>query len=182
MDIQHQFLSVNPFSRPGKKLAGIKALVLHWVANTGSTARQNRDYFESLKTQSLGDASARYASAHFIVGMLGELIQGIPLEELAYHVGAKSYKPEALGRLGHYPNNCTIGIELCHPTADGRFTGATIQAAVELCALLCVQSGLDPVRDIWLHWEITGKYCPKYFVDFPGEFERFKAAVGRNGG
>jgi hypothetical protein len=41
---------------------------------------------------------------------------------MAYHVGAKNYTPEALGRLGHYPNNCTVGIELCHPKADGAFT------------------------------------------------------------
>jgi N-acetylmuramoyl-L-alanine amidase len=49
IDVQRKLLTVNPFSRPGKKLSGVKALVIHWVANAGSTAAQNRNYFESLK-------------------------------------------------------------------------------------------------------------------------------------
>jgi N-acetylmuramoyl-L-alanine amidase len=177
VNIQRQLLTVNPFSRPGKKLSGMKALVIHWVANAGSTARQNRNYFESLKGQSLSDPAARYASAHFIVGIEGEIIQCIPTEETAYHVGAKKYRPEALGRLGHYPNNGTVGIELCHPTGEGYFTAKTEAAERELCALLCLQAGLDPLTDIWTHHGITGKYCPKWFVDYPDRFDDFKQGV-----
>jgi N-acetylmuramoyl-L-alanine amidase len=177
MNIQRALLTVNPFSRHGKTLSGVKALVIHWVGNAGSTARENRDYFESLKSQSLNDASARYASAHFVVGLSGEVIQCIPCEEMAYHVGAKIYTPEVLGRLGHYPNNCTVGIELCHPKADGAFTGDTEWTAWELCALLCIQFDLDPVQGIWTHCGVTGKYCPKWFVDHPKEFDEFKQRV-----
>lgn len=177
VNIQRKLLTVNPFSRPGKRLSGLKALIIHWVANPGSTAQANRDYFESLKKQSLGDAAARYASAHFIVGITGAIVQCIPIEEMAYHVGAKRYTTEALDCLGSYPNNGTIGIELCHPDASGKFTEATRARAVQLCALLCTQHGLDPVRAIWTHYGVTGKYCPKYFVDFPAEFERFKGDV-----
>jgi N-acetylmuramoyl-L-alanine amidase len=177
MNIQRDLLTVNPFSRPGKTLSGVKAMVIHWVANPGSTAKQNRDYFENLKKQSLNDASARFASAHFVAGISGEAVQCIPTEEMAYHVGAKLYTPKALSRLGYYPNTCTIGIELCHPAADGKFTEETIQAAAELCALLCVQFSLDPVRDIWTHHGITGKNCPKWFVDHPEEFDTFKQGV-----
>jgi N-acetylmuramoyl-L-alanine amidase len=174
MNIQKDLLTVNPFSRPGKKMSGVKALVIHWVANAGSTAKQNRDYFESLRKQSLNNASARFASAHYIAGLSGEIVQCIPDGETAYHVGAKVYTPEALGRLGHYPNNCTVGIELCHPFADGRFSEETLRAATELCALLCVLFGLDPARDIWTHHGITGKICPRWFVNHPGEFDVFK--------
>jgi N-acetylmuramoyl-L-alanine amidase len=179
MNIQRDLLTVNPFSRPGKKLSGMKAIVIHWVANAGSTAKQNRDYFESLKTQNPnGDQMPlRYASAHFIVGISGEIVQCIPSEEMAYHVGANSYTPEALGSLGHYPNDCTLGIELCHPRADGYFTWKTQYAAQELCALLCIQFGINPAQDIWTHHGVTGKYCPKWFVDHPEEFEDFKQGV-----
>jgi N-acetylmuramoyl-L-alanine amidase len=177
MHIARELLTVNPFSRPGKNITGIKALVIHWTGNAGSTARQNRDYFESLKGQSLSDPAARYASAHFIVGIRGEIIQCIPTEEMAYHVGAKQYTPEALGSLGHYPNNCTIGIELCHPTGEGYFTPETEFAAAELCALLCLQAGIDPFRNIWTHHAITGKYCPRWFVDYPDRFEDFIQSV-----
>jgi N-acetylmuramoyl-L-alanine amidase len=177
MNIQREPLTVNAFSRPGKKLTGVKALVVHWVANAGSTARQNRNYFEGLKGQSLNDAGARYASAHLIVGIGGDVVQCIPCGEMAYHVGATSYTPEALGRLGHYPNNCTIGIELCHPAADGRFTVETLNAATELCGLLCIEAGLNPLTDIWRHYDITGKDCPKWFVGHPEDFDEFKKGV-----
>jgi len=179
MNIQRDLLTVNPFSRPGKKLTAAKAIVLHWVANPGTTAKQNRNYFEGLKNQSLDNASARFASAHFIVGISGEVIQCLPCEEMAYHVGAKAYTLAAVGRLGHYPNNCTIGIELCHPAEDGKFSAETLTAAAELCALLCNQFGLDPVKDIWTHYGITEKNCPKWFVDHPDKFEDFKQDVAR---
>jgi N-acetylmuramoyl-L-alanine amidase len=177
MNIQRDFLTINLFSRPGKRLSGVKAPVIHWVANPGSTAKQNRDYFESLKSQSLNDASARYASAHFIAGISGEVVQCLPTDEMAYHVGAKSYTPEALSRLGHYPNNRTVGIELCHRHNDGRFTTETRLSAKELCALLCIQFGLDPVRDILTHHDITGKVCPKWFVENPEDFTVFKNCI-----
>jgi N-acetylmuramoyl-L-alanine amidase len=177
MNIQKNLLTVNPFSRPGKKLSSVKAVVIHWVENAGTTALQNRNYFESLKTQFPGNPNARYACAHFIVGIGGEALQCIPCDEMAYHVGAQSYTPDALGRLGNYPNNCTIGIELCHPEIDGRFSAETLQTAAELCALLCIQFGLDPVMDIWTHNGITRKNCPKWFVDHPEKFEDFKQDV-----
>jgi len=158
-------------------MSDVKAIAIHWVANANTTAKQNRNYFEGLKNQSLNDPKACYASAHFIVGIFGEVAQCIPCEEMAYHVGAKTYTPAALGRLGHFPNTCTIGIELCHPTDDGRFSTETLTAARELCALLCIQFGLDPFTDIWTHNGITGKICPKWFVDYPEYFEYFKQDV-----
>jgi N-acetylmuramoyl-L-alanine amidase len=177
MNIQRDLLTVNPFSRPGKKLSGVKAVVIHWTANAGSTAEQNRNYFESLKNQSMNDPRVRYASAHFIAGISGEVVQCIPSEEVAYHAGAQRYTPEALSRLGPHPNNCTIGIELCHPKPEGSFTIATLNAAAELCALLCIQTGLNPLSDIWRHYDITLKNCPKRFVERPEEFEEFKRLV-----
>ena len=177
MNIESSLLTVNQFSRPGKKLAGMRALVIHWAANPGSTAKQNRNYFESLKTQSLNDASARYASAHFIAGLEGEVIECIPREEMACHAGSKTYTSEAIGVFGCFPNSFTIGIELCRPKAEGRFTRETLEAAEELCALLCMRSCLDPLKDIWTHRGITAKVCPKRFADHPGEFTLFKERV-----
>ncbi|HCC37018.1 MAG TPA: N-acetylmuramoyl-L-alanine amidase [Treponema sp.] len=177
MEIRKDLLTVNPFSRPGKKLDDVRALVIHWIDNAGTTAKQNRDYFESLKKQSLNNAAAIFASAHFIVGLDGEVTQCIPREEMAYHVGAKKYTLEALSRFGHFPNNHTIGIELCHPEDDGRFKMETTLSAQVLCATLCAQFGLDPIKDIWTHHGITGKNCPKWFVKRPDEFEKFKQGL-----
>jgi N-acetylmuramoyl-L-alanine amidase len=176
MDIRRNLLTVNPFSRPGKILRSVKGIVMHWVANPGTTALQNRNYFESLKNQTPGAAS-RYASAHFIIDISGEILQCIPLAEMACHVGAKLYTPDALSRLGPYPNDCMIGIELCHPTATGEFSPETWSAAAGLAAMLTKRFALDPLADIWTHHGITQKRCPKYFVDHPRAFERFKLDV-----
>ena len=175
MNIERLLLENNPFSRPGTPLKSVKGIVLHWVANPGTSALQNRNYFESLKKQTL-DSVGRYASSHFIIGLDGEVIQCIPVDEMAYHVGAKLYTPEAITRLGHYPNNCTLAIELCHPDASGEFTSATWAAAVILCANLLHQFSLE-TSDLWTHHGITRKECPRRFVNHPEEFERFKAEV-----
>jgi N-acetylmuramoyl-L-alanine amidase len=177
MQIQQDFLTHNIFSRPGKKLESVRGIVIHYVANPGSSARANRNYWESLKMQSLNDPKAVYASAHFIVGLSGEIIQTLPIDEMGYHVGAKTYTPEARSRLGHYPNNCTIGIELYHPDKTGKFDPDTYVAGVDLTASLVNHFKLDPARDIWTHNGITGKICPKWFVDHPDAFDRFKLDV-----
>jgi N-acetylmuramoyl-L-alanine amidase len=177
MKIEQMLLTVNQFSRPGKKLLPVKGIVIHWVGNPGTSALGNRNYFEGLKTQSPDNPKAVFASAHFIIGLRGELIQCLPLDEMAYHVGAMVYTPEAISRLGNYPNNCTIGIELCHPAWDGKFTVETWMSAVKLTASLMGRFGLEPATDIWRHYDITGKDCPRWFVDHPGEFEKFKQNV-----
>ncbi|MDR1374583.1 MAG: N-acetylmuramoyl-L-alanine amidase [Treponema sp.] len=174
--LEAKLLTLNPFSRPGKKLSGVKGVVIHWIGNPGTSALQNRNYFEGLKAQSLNNPGAVFASAHFIAGLRGEVIQCIPLGEAAYHVGAKQYTPEAISRFGHYPNNGTIGIELCHPVWDGKFTPETWASAVELAAALLKRFNLRPA-DIWTHHGITRKDCPKYFVEHPEAFGQFRLDV-----
>ena len=49
------------------------------------SAAQNRSYFASL-----AETQERSASAHFIIGYEGELIQCIPLEEQAYAVATRN--------------------------------------------------------------------------------------------
>jgi N-acetylmuramoyl-L-alanine amidase len=172
METEKRLLTANPFSRPGKGLLLVKGVVVHWVANPGTSALQNRNYFEGLKTQSLNNPKAVFASAYFIVGLQGEIIQCLPLDEMAYHAGAKVYK--AISRFGHYPNTCTVGDEVCHPAWDGQFTPETWTSAVTLAACLMKRFGLKPETGIWTHHGITRKDCPKYFVEHPEAFGRFK--------
>ena len=44
-----QLLTINENSRPGIATDGVRSVVVHYTANPGSTAQNNRDYFESLK-------------------------------------------------------------------------------------------------------------------------------------
>ena len=37
----------------------------------------------------------------------------------------------------------------------------------------------NPDKDIIRHYDVTGKECPKYFVDYENEWNLFKAQVKR---
>lgn len=145
-------LLTNKNARPGTKITP-RGLVIHWTANEGKGANAvaNRNYFNKPTTE---------ASAHYIVDDK-QTIRCLPENEMGYHVGAKSYKPEALKQLSSYPNNCTIGIEMC-VNADGSFQ-ETYRRTVELAADILKRYGWG-VDKLWRHFDITGKNCPAYFV------------------
>lgn len=165
--VRKDHLTVNPYSRPQRKLVEVRAVVMHWVANPGTSAQANRDFFESRK-----DGRNGYGSAHFVVDA-NEIVECIPVEEMAYHVGASSYTRFSDECLGAYPNATTIGVEMCHPRWDGSYEQATWQRAVDLVADLLRKADLPPSR-ITTHHAVTGKECPKWFVDNPSELERFR--------
>lgn len=148
-----EMLLTNPTARPGTKIVP-KGLVIHWTANEkkGADAVANRNYFNKPTTE---------ASAHYIVDDR-QIIRCLPETEMGYHVGAKSYKPEALQKLSAYPNDCTIGIEMC-VNADGSFT-KMYEQTVALAAELLKRYGWA-VDKLWRHYDITGKNCPAFFVD-----------------
>ena len=165
-------ITPNPYSRPGRPLRAIMGLVWHWVANPGTSAEQNRNYFDRL-----GRTGERYAGAHYIVGLRGEILQCIPDHEMAYHCGADKYKERAVELFGAYPNNCTIGIEMCHPDETGKPTAETLESLITLSAVLAKKYGLLPCINILRHFDITGKDCPKWFIDHPEDYDHALGAV-----
>ena len=158
MKIIKMLLTPNRFSRPQTPLRQVAKIAVHYVGNPGSSARGNRNYFESLK-----NGQGIYASSHYIIGLDGEIIQCIPENEWSY----------ATNDL----NCCSISIENCHPKADGKFTEQTQVSLTELCADLCKRYNLDPMKDIVRHYDVTGKLCPLYWVKHPQDFLYFKQAV-----
>lgn len=153
-------LTPNPYSRPQKPLEEVKGVVVHYVANPCSTARENRNYFEKLKDQTGSDTTS--VSSHFVIGLEGEVVQCVPLWEVAYASNNR--------------NSDTISIECCHPDETGKFYDSTYDSLVELCAWLCTQFELKP-EDVIRHYDVTGKICPKYFVDHEDAWEQFHEDV-----
>ena len=51
--IDKQLLEPNEYSRPQLALTEINGIVVHYTANPGTTAQQNRDYFEGLSQSHL---------------------------------------------------------------------------------------------------------------------------------
>lgn len=156
-DIDVQLLDVNPYSRPGTESDGINGIVIHYTANPGSTAQENRDYFNGLQY-----SHETEASSNFIIGIDGEIIQCVPTWEVAYASNDR--------------NSDTVSIECCHPDESGRFTEQTYRSLVQLTAWLCVKFDLGP-EDVIRHYDVTGKICPKYFVENEDAWETFRTDV-----
>ena len=157
-EVIKNYLTPNEYSRPGKELKEVNAIVVHYVGNPGTTSAQNRSYFENLK-----DTHATSASSHYIIGMEGEIIQCVPLNEISYASNNR--------------NKDTIAIECCHPDETGQFTTATYKSLVKLVAALCRTYDLDPETGIIRHYDVTGKYCPLYYVNHEDEWYGFKLDV-----
>ena len=157
--VEEDLLPVNDWSRPGTPLERIDGVVIHYVGNPNTTAEANRNYFASLSTGELDT----YASSHFIVGLEGEVIQCIPLTEIAYATPGR--------------NEDTIAIEVCHPDETGEFSAVTYDRVVELTAWLCREFRLDPAKDVIRHYDATEKLCPLYYVEHPEAWDQFRSDV-----
>lgn len=150
-----QLLTINDYSRPAIALEEVKGIVVHYTANPGTSAIQNREYFEGL-----AKSHTTHASSHFIIGLDGEIVQCIPCNEIAYASNERNYD--------------TIAIECCIEGDDGKFNEATYNTLVELVTWLMGRYNLTSA-DVIRHYDVTGKICPKYYVDNPEEWYEFKS-------
>lgn len=155
--IKQQYLTPNEYSRPQTKLKRIRGVVIHYTANPGTTAEGNRSYFESLSWK-----KTTKASSHYVIGLKGEILQCIPLTEVAYASNKR--------------NDDTISIECCHPDDTGKFNEATYASLVELVAALCQEFDLD-AEEIIRHYDVTGKLCPLYYVEHEEEWVKLKEDI-----
>jgi N-acetylmuramoyl-L-alanine amidase len=150
-------------------LRQLKGVVAHWTANEnkGANAVRNRDYFNT---------TDRFASAHYIVDD-AQIVQCVPDCELAWHVGSKNYKPdgERIREGSFSPNYFLIGFEMC-VNSDGNWA-KTYQNSVELAAHLLVKFDLK-TTDLYRHFDITGKDCPKMMIE-SAKWTAFKTAISK---
>lgn len=160
--IQENLLSPNEYSRPGTTLTDVRGIVVHYTANPGTSALANRNYFNNLERINAKKKNKTYASSHFVIGIDGEIVQCIPLNEIAYASNER--------------NDDTISIECCHRKKSGRFTRDTYHSLVELVTYLCKKYGLEET-DVIRHYDVTGKNCPKYFVDHEDAWQDFRSDV-----
>lgn len=148
-----ELLEINPYSRPGIALNQVNGIVVHYTANPGTTAQQNRDYFAGL-----AKTGATHASSQFVIGLEGEIVQCIPCNEIAYASNDR--------------NSDTISIECCIEREGGKFNQETYDSLVWLTAWLMGRYGLT-TEDVIRHYDVTGKNCPKYFVENQSAWDQF---------
>lgn len=151
------FLTISEYARPGDALKEVNNIFVHYTGNKGTSAKQNRSYFEQLK-----DTHERGASAHFIIGYEGEIIQCVPLDEIAYAVKTR--------------NEDSISIECCYLTDDGAFTQETYDSLLALLDWLTDVYDLE-TKDILRHYDSSGKKCPLYYVEHEDAWKQLKRDV-----
>lgn len=181
MKITENFLTPNKYSRPQKPLEKVTKIAVHYVGNANTSAANNRSFFEGLKDQ-IPDKAGKwrlnpdgtyfiyngkkveiaFRSSHFLIGLQGEIIQCLPLNEWSYCT--------------NWANGYSISIECCHPDSTGKFNEATEQSLAELCAYLLKKFGLG-VDDIIRHYDVTGKQCPLYWS--PTKYQSAEVANSR---
>ena len=157
--VTEDLIAVSSYSRPGIALSGVKGIVVHYTANPGSSAKANRDYFDNLRF-----THTTKASSHYVIGLDGEILQLIPLDEMSYASNSR--------------NTDTISIECCHPDDTGKFNSKTYDSLVNLVSWLCVKFDLN-IEQVIRHYDVTGKNCPKYFVENEDAWNDFLEDVNK---
>lgn len=154
---EENYLTPNEYSRPGEPLTEVKNIFVHYTANPGTSAAQNRSYFEQQK-----DTHENSVSSHFIIGYEGEILQIVPLDEIAYAVKSR--------------NMDSISIECCYKAKDGAFTQETYDSLISLLSWLTEAYDLDS-EDILRHYDCGGKKCPLYYTEHEDAWEQLKQDV-----
>lgn len=152
--VDRKILPEDSDSRRGDLLEAYNGVVIHYVGNPGTTAAQNRSYYGNLGTR---------VNSHFLVGLEGEIIQCLPLEEKSSATSER--------------NRDTISIEVCHPDAEGKFTPESYASLVRLTAWLLDAGELEGEEALLRHYDATGKECPIYYVKNQEAWLQLKADV-----
>lgn len=180
--VTQDFITKGQGARPGVLLDSIKGLVIHWIGASQSRASVIRKNFNS-------DA---YGTQYIIDWNDGSIIQCMPENEKAYHVGATSYTNLKYQLFGaNNPNRYLVGIECCINDNDkiyndyyapdkymdlGKPSDVQYEALVEFAADFLKRNNLT-TDNLYRHYDITGKICHVWFVKDSSRWTQFKADV-----
>ena len=152
-----------------RNIADIKYIVIHYTANDGDTAKGNGNYFAN---------NIVGASAHYFVDD-DSITRSVPDDYIAWSVGGNKYKyTKGATFFGKCTNANSISIELCDTKKNGvyDFTEDTLKNAADLVKMLMKKYNV-PIERVIRHYDVTGKVCPKPFVDDDKAWGKFKERV-----
>lgn len=161
-----------PYLRNAQEYAirQLRGIVVHGTDHVRAdhSAQSVRHFFNS---------AAMFMSNHYVVDEQ-MILQCIPDNEVAYHVGANHYRPDGdriRGSSSFSPNFFLIGVEIC--SGDGGDWEKTYHNAVSLVARLLHKYRFT-ITDLYRHQDITGKDCPAVFHS-ASAWSKFKTDVVR---
>lgn len=150
MEIKELLAHISNYSKGRHET--IKFLVLHYTANNGDTAFSNCKYFSGAN---------RNASSHYFVDEKG-IYRSVRDMNVAWHCGSMNgYKHK------YCRNTNSIGIEMCSRIdSNGKFyiEEESIVNAIELTKFLMKKYDIK-VENVLRHYDVTGKMCPRPFVE-----------------
>ena len=143
----------------------IKWIVVHFTANDGDSDESNARYFKN---------KIKKASAHYFVND-DSVTQSVPDNYVAYSVGGDKYKNTKGAKYFNIVNNTnSLNIELCDTVKNGKndLSAENRANAILLIKQKAKKYGIDR-NHIIRHYDVTGKNCPKYFVEDSYSWNRF---------
>lgn len=154
-----------------RNVNGIKYIVMHYTGNVGDTAKNNADYYARAEIMT---------SAHFFVSEK-DIYQSVPIDHTAYAVGLGKrtepyYKWPPLWKKA--TNTNSISIEMCGSKDSIEASETTKETACKLAVTLMKKYGLTP-SSLCRHYDITGKKCPAWAVNDPGQWLEMRVNVNK---
>ena len=149
MTITDSLIPVNKYNRPGTKSTP-KRICVHYTGDCGASASRLAQFWKNVAAGMFPNKPNSWTSAQYIVGLDGEVIRCVPDGEIAYAAANQ--------------NAYTIHIEVCYKQKSGRFEEKSVEALGELVRSLMTKYKI-PAAKVVRHYDLTGKYCPAYYVD-----------------
>lgn len=152
-----------------RALKKIKYIVIHYTANDGDTDEANSKYFKNNIVK---------ASAHYFVDD-DSVTQSVEDNRVAYHCGGKRYsnykKTGGAKFYGKCTNTNSLGVEMCDTVKDGKHNVSkkTLNNTIDLVKKKMKEYNV-PEDKVIRHFDVTGKICPKYFVESEKAWKEFK--------
>ena len=148
MKIIDKPIPINKYNRPGTKSIPNRICV-HYTGQAGTGADRLALFYKNVASGMFPESN-NWTSTQYIVGLNGKVIRIIPDNEVAYAASGK--------------NDGTLHIEVCYSKVSGEFETASISALRELVQELMKKYNI-PAANVLRHYDLTGKYCPWYYVD-----------------
>ena len=135
------------------KAVCVKYIVIHNTGNNKDTAINNGKYYQT--------GNPNHAGAHFFVDQKGTVVRSIPMNRTAWAVGGSKYAKG--GKLyGKATNYNSVSIELCD-IVNNEPSDEMINVLKEL--IKYIQKYCPNATEIIRHYDVTGKPCPKRYID-----------------
>lgn len=156
-----KFMKINKYGRPGTKRRRTTKIAWHFTGQHDVSAKNTVSYFSNVVANGYRvNGRYIYASSHLVVGLEGEIYHIIPFNEIAYTTNSA--------------NAYSVGVECATTGSDDHYTDKEYVSMIKTGAWLAKLYGLDPRKDFIRHYDVTGKICPRYFVNHKSQWEQFK--------